>query len=145
VIAYLKFRRKVYQLEQELRAEEKASKIKIDKATKRGATADEIYELKNDYAGAYFHFTDEIKAAHGSYVLAQARRLIVEVPSLKNKRYWEGNDQTYTLTEEGVRYLRNAVRAERKARVELVVMWLPGVVGLVGTLIGLAAVLTGRK
>ena len=49
------------------------------------------------------------------------------------------------LSQRGINKLRADIRAERKARVELLLMWVPGVVGVLGALIGLVAVLTARK
>ena len=45
------------------------------------------------------------------------------------------------LTEKGVIRVRSIVRAEHKANLEIFLMWVPGVVGLIGAAIGLASIL----
>ena len=59
---------------------------------------------------------------------------------------WEKEDPNDVFfTERGINHMRALVRAERKAQADLSLMWMPGVVGILGALIGLAAILTGRR
>ena len=59
---------------------------------------------------------------------------------------WEKDDPNHVfLTERGINHMRALVRGERKAQADLFLMWMPGVVGILGALIGLAAILTGHR
>jgi hypothetical protein len=71
----------------------------------------------------------------------------VPVPSLgTSDGTWDKDNEGYSyLSQIGINKLRADIRAERKARVELFLMWVPGVVGILGALIGLAAILMGKK
>jgi hypothetical protein len=146
MFGYLRFRWKLGQLERERRRVEKINAAEIATARKRNASADDIYVIENDAAGDYFHFQDEIKKLHSRYLSSQASRLLIPYPQLNDDSMWEreGPNHFY-LTEHGINHMRAAIRAERKARVELFLMWMPGVVGILGALIGLVAVLSGRK
>ena len=57
-------------------------------------------------------------------------------------KWVEGTAVRRYLNEHGMSEVRAAIRAERKARAELIVMWVPmisGVAGLIGTFTGLVA------
>jgi hypothetical protein len=64
---------------------------------------------------------------------------------------WVHDGDRHFLTPAGFAQLRAAIRAERKARAEetkaradLFAMWVPGIVGILGALIGLASILVGK-
>lgn len=72
--------------------------------------------------------------------------MLLPQPDLKDEVMWEKEaPNRVCLTERGINHMRALVRAERKAQAELLLMWVPGVVGTLGALIGLAAILSGRK
>jgi hypothetical protein len=50
----------------------------------------------------------------------------------------------HVLSRAGINELRSAIRAEKKARVERFLMWAPGITGILGAAIGLAAILIGK-
>ena len=65
---------------------------------------------------------------------------------MNDDEMWESDGPNrFFITEHGIDHMRAAIRAERKARVELFLMWMPGVVGILGALIGLVAVLTSKR
>ena len=139
---YLQFRKKLRKLERDQRAEEKGYDAKIAEAKKRGAKGDEIADINQEGMSFYFHYQDEIQRLHSDYLISQARRMFIPVPSLQDKTVWEQDsaDRVY-LNEAGINQLRATIRAEKKARAEFVLMWVPGLVGILGALIGLASVL----
>jgi len=58
---------------------------------------------------------------------------------------WDSEQGGFSyLSQLGINKLRADIRAERKARVELFLMWMPRVVGILGALIGLAAILVRK-
>jgi hypothetical protein len=145
VIEYLRFRWKLKQLENEDRRLEKKIDDKAEAAKKRNATSREIEELLGEAAHVSIHFEEEIQRLHSNYLLRQAHRRILPTPVFGKNDMWESNEaHDWYLTKEGIAKLRADIRAERKARVELFLMWVPGVVGILGTLVGLAAVLVRK-
>jgi hypothetical protein len=142
VFPYLQFRKKLRRLERDQRSEEKAYEDKIAEAKRSGAKSDVIADVNQEGMSLYFHYQDEIQRLHSNYLVSQARRLFIPVPPLQDKTVWEHDmaDRVY-LNEQGINQLRAAIRAEKKARAEFVLMWVPGMVGVLGTLIGLASVL----
>ncbi|MGC1349165.1 MAG: hypothetical protein WA858_05240 [Xanthobacteraceae bacterium] len=142
---YLRFRWKLGQLERELRQNEKHYETKLKTAKQRKASADELHLIQDEGAGEYFHFRDEIRKLHSRYLHTQASRLLIPRPSLNDETMWEHEGPFVYLTEHGINHLRATIRAERKARVELFLMWVPGVVGILGALIGLVAILFGKS
>jgi hypothetical protein len=72
--------------------------------------------------------------------------LAVPLPDWDEEKFWFVNSDTdeHVLTKQGIHELRSAILAHKKARYELVAMWLPGLIGIIGALTGLAAVLVGK-
>ncbi len=95
--------------------------------------------------------TEEDEARYTRSLLRTARRLRVPVPRSATGEgeptgYWEQGSQTGAryLTEVGIERLREDIRKELKWRREARAHWLafvPAVTGILGALIGLAAVL----
>ncbi|MGJ5175269.1 hypothetical protein ACQR16_10150 [Bradyrhizobium oligotrophicum] len=139
---YLQFRRKLRKLERDQRSEEKGYEERIAEAKKRGAKGEEISDIDQEGLSLYFHYQDEIQQLHSSYLISQARRLFIPAPPLNDKAMWDHDigDRVF-LSEQGINQLRAAIRVEKKARAEFVLMWVPGLVGILGTLIGLASIL----
>jgi hypothetical protein len=142
MLDYLHFRWELFWLQRaDRRLYRKATAvIKAAKAKKR--PKDELELLEYDRAMDTFHYEDEIRKLHSRYLCVQAARLIVPRPDMEDETMWqeEGPKQTH-LTELGVNHMRTAIRAERKARLEMFLMWVPGVVGILGAAIGLASIL----
>jgi hypothetical protein len=94
----------------------------------------------------WFQHQDDVRAAHSRFLVTKASEMILPIPNFEDKTMWRDDQMGRTcLTDLGTNALRAAVRTERKARLEMFLMWVPGVVGILGTLIGLAAILMGRK
>jgi 5-formyltetrahydrofolate cyclo-ligase len=146
VITYIRFRWDLYQIERQERKLDRRHKQIIRAAKKRGGTSEELYGLERDRAIGGWHFQDEIRKLHSRYLCSQASRMLLPQPDQKDEMMWEKETpDRICLTERGINHMRALVRAERKAQTELLLMWVPGVVGTLGALIGLAAILTGRK
>jgi hypothetical protein len=146
VFEYLRFRWRLSRLEKEERRLDKEYDAKIKAAKERQATDEEIDNLDMESGHVSFHFEEEIQKLHSGYLLRQAYRLIIPTPQYGKNEMWDMNEahDSY-LSKLGIAKLRADIRAERKARIELFLMWMPGVVGILGALIGLAAVLVGKR
>ena len=119
-----------------------ANKARLEEARTRKAPRDELQEIDHEAARDYFEYQDDVRVAHSRFLVSRASQLILPIPDHNDKAMW-GEDYMgrHALTELGINTVRAAVRAERKARLEMFLMWVPGVLGILGTLIGLVTVL----
>ena len=146
MLAYILFQRKLFKIKRRQRRDERPIKAALADAKTKEFPIDEISNLENDYGHIQVRYLDEILRLHTEYLIRESNRLIVPYPAANEPGMWERDDEGYVrLTEAGISKLRADIRAEKKARLERVIMWMPGVVGILGALIGLAAVLTGKK
>jgi hypothetical protein len=143
---YLQLRWKLWKLARVWDGIEGANNARLAQAKEQKASRDDLREIDEESAHDYFEYQDDVRAAHSRFLVSRASQLIVPIPERADKTMWEDDKMGRTsLTELGINTVRAAVRAERKARLEMFLMWVPGVVGILGTLIGLAAVLGGKK
>jgi hypothetical protein len=89
---------------------------------------------------------EDICILMSDYLLDTAEKFMIEVPSPKPPEWTHSdrNSRVY-LTETSMFKLRSAIRAERKERSELARSWLSSITGLIGVLIGLLAIILGRR
>jgi|GEM_PF-1280977 len=73
----------------------------------------------------------------------RASRLLVPTPRHDEKGMWDRSPVTgwYLLTRDGIKQLRAEIRQERRERREGILTWGPMATGIIGSLIGLLAVL----
>jgi hypothetical protein len=88
---------------------------------------------------------DEIYSLHTNFLIKKANRPIVPTPDWSDDDYWtDSRELGYRyLTAEGTIKLRAAIRAEKKLRLERILVWAPmigAITGLVGVLTGLIAI-----
>jgi hypothetical protein len=146
MFGYFGFRWELFRLERGMRQLGREGDARVAVAKSNNASAEEIHAIERDDAIEGFRFQDEIRQLHSRYICTQSAPLIIPRPDFKDETMWEKEGPNYIyLTEHGINHMRAAIRAERKARLEMFLMWVPGVVGILGTLIGLAAILTGKK
>ena len=146
MLANILFQRKLFRIKRRQKRDERPIKAALVDAKTKDFPIDEISNLENDYGHIQVRYLDEILRLHTEYLIRESNRLIVPYPAANEPGMWERDDEGYVrLTEAGISKLRADIRAEKRARLERVIMWMPGVVGVLGALIGLAAVLTGKK
>jgi hypothetical protein len=91
---------------------------------------------------------DDISQLTSDYLQREAERLLLPVPKFSTgSNEWEKSAFTerWRLTQATMHGLRSAIRAEKKERSELARAWLSGLTGVIGVLIGLLAVILGRR
>jgi hypothetical protein len=104
---------------------------------------------------------DRIALLETNYLTEQAQKCLLPIPAPQDATVlgepgdtsdrWRRSENCYELllSEEGLRELRLALRADRRERLEIVRSWVativPGLTGLIGVLIGLAAIILGRR
>jgi hypothetical protein len=143
MIEYLKFRWRLWRWRKRYIEDERRTEAAVAAAKARGADATEIEEI---WGGSDTHVLRyRVRVAMSDYLIAEADRLLIPLPDKEDKNIWEDVERYPTLTRQGINEVRAAIRADRKARMELFVMWLPGVTGVLGTLVALVAILVGKK
>jgi hypothetical protein len=117
--------------------------------------AEQGKDIRNDLDNIRSHkwrndllIDDDIYQLECDYVQRQAERLVLSVPKFSEiSDQWEKSPFTerWRLTRPTMLELRSGIRAEKKERSELFRSWLTGLTGLIGVLIGLLAVILGRR
>lgn len=108
------------------------------------ASRDEREQLHAEASNEHFMLKEQIDQLATDRLVGIARRLMVEVPSIKEEGCWEQCFKTtdrYVLTPKGIRIVREAVRNELDARSKRMLMWLTASIGVIGALTGMMAVI----
>lgn len=138
MIEWLKYRWRLNQLNRKVDKEEKSYSESMSKAK-----GEEKQRLHAE-AGSYIvPLLEEISCLKSKRLCQIANRLIVPIPKVQEKPFWEYSHYTngYYLSTEGINEVRKRIRQERLERCELVLKWIPAFVGIIGALIGLIAVM----
>jgi hypothetical protein len=149
MLQYLLLRWKLWRLDRKWAASVRRTFKAVEAARAKNTSEGELKEIaggRDDYL-----WRQRINALQTAYLQAQADRLIVEVPDFYDATMWVHDGDRHFLTPAGFAQLRAAIRTEKKARAEetkaraeLFAMWMPGIVGILGALIGLASILIGK-
>jgi hypothetical protein len=146
VFGYSRFRYRLWRLERHDWRVSKRNTAIFKAAEKRNASKEEIGALQTEVGADEWFSQCEIQQLHSDYLRNVAHKLVIPVPNFSDNLMWDKlGDSLHCLSEHGINKLRVDIRAERKARVDLFVMWMPGIVGILGALIGLAAILVGKR
>jgi hypothetical protein len=145
---YGRFRWKLWKLLRDERRVEKQYRRLIARAQKRG-DQQKVRELESEES----HMTEiaidfQVRVArlHSEYLIRKSYRLMVPLPEHNEEsKMWDEYKGHVFLSERGINKLRADVRAESRARIEMFLMWVPGIVGILGALLGLVSVLAIRK
>jgi hypothetical protein len=90
-------------------------------------------------------FEEDIENLIYWYLSVQAQKLRLLLPESSDSWQWSKHRGHFMLKPAEVQKLRSAIRAERKERSELAFRWLTGITGLIGVLIGLLAIILGKR
>ncbi len=146
MFAYIRFRRQLSKIKRRQKRDEHPIKAAITDAKTKEFPIDEIRKLESDYSHIQVQYLEEILRLHTEYLIRESSRLVVPYPATSEPGMWERDDEGYVrMTEAGISKLMADIRVEKRARLERVIMWMPGVVGILGALIGLASILGANK
>jgi hypothetical protein len=109
-------------------------------AKRRGASEEEIRQLGAGEVYDQGSYEDAVRSLHTGHLWQEANRLIVPTPPPADETAWDWQQDDLRLTDKGINDLRAAIRAEKKLRREVVLMWVPAIsalTGLAGAAIGL--------
>ena len=134
----IKYRWKLQKLENECREIQRSYA-----EHRKGLSGEELKQLHAEEGSEVTPILDQISCLKSSRLHAIANRLIVPIPKMQDETYWETSYYTggYFLTTEGMNEVRKRIRQERKERCELILIWIPSIVGILGGLIGLITVI----
>ncbi len=115
----------------------------IRKAKEDGKSVYEIDELNTDVSFEWHLLDVDIAVLATEHLCRKAKRRMLPLPSLKDNEMWENLPYASrpTLTGQGISQVRASLREETKARRELVVPIGTLVVGFLGVVTGLVAVI----
>src|SRR5262245_9612819 len=141
---YLRLRWEIWRLEHRRNTEEKGTHKAVETARARSVPPAEIEEITGGSSEGVLQ--RKIHEAHSRYLVSEARRLVIPAPDWNDNELWSINSDTgdHVLSVAGINKLRADIRAEKKARAERFLMWVPGIVGILGALIGLVSVWKGK-
>jgi hypothetical protein len=124
-----------------------------DQATEQQKTKDELDRL-------LLRFADELQVNHDligilqtKYLTSLTEKRLIPIPEGSLPLDERGNDKWRTakrssilyLNNDGIRELSVALRADHRERLEFARSWLTSITGLIGVLIGLLAIILGRR
>jgi hypothetical protein len=134
---------RVRQFQRRIRADEEGTRQAVEKAKARGVSQDEIDEIAGGAVAGVLRW--KVREATSDYLISKADRLIIPLPPDDDEKMWtivdDDSERKYVLTYAGINELRNAIRAERKGRIERWLMLTSGLVGVIGAITGLVAVI----
>jgi hypothetical protein len=143
---YAQYLRTIRSLEQKIRADEEETDRATEAARRRGSSQETIDEIMGGSDASELRY--KLRRAMSEYYISKSYRLVIPLPDPSDQTTWGTFDDGHTvdcvLTSAGVNQVRSAIRAERKARFEMILMWVPGIIGIMGAAIGLAAVFAGK-
>ncbi len=89
---------------------------------------------------------DEIHYLQQRYLISKATKMLLQIPPVISEEKggrWEQSNVTgkWQLTNEGMRELRQNIRTEQKESTELLARWITVIIGLIGALTGLVAII----
>lgn len=114
----------------------------IKEAMKEKKSPDEIDKLVDEFFAETYVIEEEIKALISRSWERKAERLFLPIPPHHEEDMWEVGDVTrrYYLTPAGITKLRGLIREEKAARRKAVLEWVTPLVGIIGAITGLLAV-----
>lgn len=115
--------------------------------TGTGSAKEEIEDISGDAMRDDYELDDEVFELHTQFLMTEARRLMIETPERKNEEMWthaivSGRPH---LTKKGIFELRAAIRSEKRAVRKYFLLWVPGITGILGLIVALAAILGGKR
>lgn len=137
----IRHRRTISALQRRLERYETEIDEKIDQA-RRAGERDEADSLVSEFFFEKDQFESQISRLETRFLVSEARRYLIPIPPTRTKGTWEQTkyDERWVLTYQAMQELRRNIRNERRERSDPVKTWLALVTGLVGALIGLAAI-----
>lgn len=140
---YISYRVSLYKLNRQRNKTDKYHDKEYERAKKQG-DRDEIEKAMSLASHELHEIEDEILHLEYSYLMSIASKMLLPTPtSDKEGKLWEQSRYTgkWRLTSKGILELRGLIRKEKKEKTELLVRWISIIIGLIGAITGLVAVI----
>jgi len=143
---YFSYRKSLRKLSCKRDREEKRLWKLVDEADKTGGydEADSVLQTEKFYLMV---IEDEIAHLKTQYIISKAEKMSLPTPSVTDKDgLWEMGNYTrkWCLTNKGITEMRREIRKERKEILELWSHWATILIGLIGAVTGLIAVIMSK-
>ena len=148
MLDWLRYRYNLWGLHREKHAARRSNARSWQRAQRGQDITEALKNIKTHRWRNDLLIDDEIYQLEADYVQRQAERLLLSIPKFSEiSDHWEKSPFTksWRLTRPAMLELRSAIRAEKKERSELARSWLTGITGLISVLIGLLAVILGKR
>jgi hypothetical protein len=136
-------------------------KMKINKLNKKMDKVNDVYrnliskendrnkrhELMSEASAEIFPIESEIRQSMSKYLINEAEKLIIPLPELNDKEFWEDDLKYFTkniLTNKGIAQIRSQIRNEKKERSDQYLPWLVLIIGLLGAATGFLSIILKR-
>lgn len=143
IIGEIRFHRQLRRLCSKQREIDCSYKKLIEKARKEKPSREKIESLQAEGGFEHSMIQDEIDLLVTRRLTELARRLILPLPKYDDEEMWIPSQscRAKVLTEQGVVEVRSTIRQELKERRDAYLPWIVVLVGLLGTITGLLAVI----
>lgn len=140
---FISYKYQLNKLNRERKREGKKLWPKVKEAEKKGGheAGNEVYQSESF---DYIYVEERIDLLKTLYLRGIGNKMSLPIPEMNsNEGYWETGHVTpeWRLTNKGITEIRRLIRKERKERLELFTLWASLLIGVIGALTGLAAVL----
>lgn len=139
---WFSFRKSLCKLKNERDKENDSLSRLIKEAQKKGGyeAATQVYQSESVDLNI---IDDEIANLITQYLIFKAKKMLLPTPPVTDKEgLWEWSNyiNRWSLTTKGIAEIRRLIRQERKEKLELVSHWATILIGIIGAITGLIAV-----
>jgi hypothetical protein len=152
MLDWLYYRYQLSRLHKEKRNLSRSHQKAYDQATEQQKPKYELDRLVLSFADDWQIHADRVGILETTYLTSMAEKRRIPVPQGSLPLDARGNDKwritkhgAAYLNDDGIRELYVALRADRRERLELARSWLTSLTGLIGALIGLLAIILGKR
>jgi hypothetical protein len=132
---YLKLKRNLKQLDSE-----ENSILKQYEASPN-ETAEVILALESERGRIWGEFEDRRRSLVVGFLLRKAEKKLIPRPEFNEHNWVKNEDESYHLSENAINELRSKIRTEEKELIEMTIKILAVIIGIIGSLSGLVAVM----
>lgn len=113
--------------------------------TEHGSNSSELIDVSNEARMVDADHDFEISRLQSNYLIRQADRMFLPIPSLSDKTAWEDGFSGFRILSREARVaLRGAIRKERHEASQLWIAWAGPLTGLGGVVVAIIALLVGK-
>lgn len=140
MINYIKYRRKLSELEKGLNKNYSDFRNELKKAKSNEASKEEIDYINSEYRFNHSQYENEMRRLTCTYFLNKARKNLIPIPD-HSSEMWEDGEYQKILTVDGINKIRTELRKNKKEAIETYMPFFTLLIGFIGALSGFFAVI----